>query len=286
MMEQSIIGTGLTGLIGSLFLKKYPTYKYTNLDLSTGIDITSPQAVDEAIKLSSSDTILHLAAFTNVSEAHKQNGDKNGLCYRVNVTGSENIVMAAREYSKYLIHISTDFVFDGSKSTPYTEADSPNPIEWYGETKLRAEELVQQNLKHYLIIRLSYPYQSNPSRPDLVSNIIQGLKAGTLPPVFSDHIITPTYAGDIADVFDYCIQNKPTGIYHCTGSSSHSDYEIASMIKEKLGLKGDLKKGSLETYLQTTSRPYQKTMITSNEKLQTDFGFQMKTFPQGLELLV
>ena len=94
--------------------------------------------------------VIHLAAFTNLNEAYKQTDDKNGVCYKVNVLGSSIIAETAKRHQKYMVHISTDYVFDGEKEEPYTEEDSPHPIEWYGQTKLWADEAV----KHLALIML------------------------------------------------------------------------------------------------------------------------------------
>ena len=91
--------------------------------------------VKKALSNQESTTVIHMAAFTNVSQAYQETDDQDGLVYRVNVTGTKNIANACKEFGHYLIHISTDFVFDGQKDEPYTETDTPNPIEWYGKTK-------------------------------------------------------------------------------------------------------------------------------------------------------
>jgi dTDP-4-dehydrorhamnose reductase len=140
-----VLGTGLSGLIGTRFQNLSGNrFTFTNLDLSTGIDITDPDSVERVMSGSPAEVVIHLAAFTNVTAAHEQHGDKNGLCYRINVTRNRNVIArAAEKYHKHMIHISTDYVFDGTKEEVYTEEDVPCPIEWYGETKYIAEQAVQ-----------------------------------------------------------------------------------------------------------------------------------------------
>ena len=282
----SLIGTGLSGMMGTRFQELYADdYDFVNLDLSTGVDITDPKMVDKAFRNSTAEAVIHFAAFTNVSAAHDQLGDKRGICYRVNVVGTENIVKAANKYNKYLIHISTDYVFDGEKGNEYTETDNPNPIEWYGQTKYMAEQLVQEYMDEYTILRLAFPYQSSPSRPDFLARMMEELKDNTLPPQFIDHIITPAFVDDLAQVFNYCINERPTGIYHAVGSSWHTDFDMAKIVKSVFKLSGDVEKGSLDKYLKEINRPYQKEMRVSNKKLQKDFGIKMKTFEDGLEVV-
>jgi dTDP-4-dehydrorhamnose reductase len=284
MSEEPVLVTGLSGMVGSRFQELYPDrYRFENLDLSAGIDITQAGQIDPLIGSSKASAVLHLAAYTNVSAAYEEAGDQAGACYQVNVVGTENIAKACKKYGKYLIHISTDFVFDGAKEEPYTEADPPHPIEWYGQTKFLAEQAVQESLDDWLILRLAYPYQAHPVRPDFVKNLIEKLTAGTLPPAFTDHTITPTFADDIAAVFDYCLKKRPTGIYHLVGSSWHTDYEIAGIVKKTFNLPGSVQAGQLQDYLKTIRRPYQKTMKVSNSKLQAEFGLKLRTFTEGLQ---
>jgi dTDP-4-dehydrorhamnose reductase len=280
----TIVGTGLSGLIGSRFRQLYgQDYEFENMDLTTGVDITDQEAVNEAVRHSKAEVILHLAAYTNVSAAHEQEEDEGGACYRVNVTGTKNVVQAAREFEKHLIHVSTDFVFDGSKDEPYTEADEPRPIEWYGKTKHMAEQAVEAGLDRYTILRLAYPYQAAPSRPDFLANIRRKLTDGSLPPQFSDHIVTPTFVDDLAQVFDFCARHKPHGIFHATGSSWHSDYEIAGMVKRAFALPGEVKTGTVDESLRNGNRPYQKVLKMSNRKLSGLSGIRFKDFDAGLD---
>ena len=101
--KSNLIATGLSGMIGSRFEELYGhKYNFTNLDLSTGVDITNKKQVTEAVGKAAGDIILHLAGFTNVDEANKQQSDKTGSCWLVNVVGTQNIAEAAKKHNKYL----------------------------------------------------------------------------------------------------------------------------------------------------------------------------------------
>jgi dTDP-4-dehydrorhamnose reductase len=282
--KQKVMVTGLSGLVGSRFRQLFSDqFELQNLDLSEGVDITNAEQVENIFAQSDAGAVIHLAAFTNVSGAHEQNGDVNGVCYKINVGGTRTIAEAAKKHTKYLIHISTDYVFDGTKEEPYTEEDVPHPIEWYGMTKLMAEEVIKQTLTDYVILRLAFPYQAKPLRPDFLAGMMEKMKAGTLPPLFTDHVLTPTFVDDVATVFAACITKRPKGIYHMVGSSSHTDFEIGTMVKEVFGIEADIKAGSLGKYLQANPRPYQKTMRVSNEKLKRELGLPMHSLQEGLE---
>lgn len=281
--KPTLLVTGLSGLVGSRFLYLYADkYEMVNLDLTSGIDITDAASVEQIFSSSNAQAVVHLAAYTNVSAAYEQQGDTEGVCYKVNVLGTKTIAEAAQKYNKYLVHVSTDYVFDGKKQDQYVENDVPSPIEWYGQTKLWAEEAVAKSEVKGAILRMAFPYQANPSRPDFLAKVIENLKKNTLPPAFADHVITPTFVDDVTTVFDYCITHQPTGVYHMVGSSSHTDYEIASMVNEIFDLEGTVQPGSLTEYLKKVNRPYQQTMRVSNEKLTREFGIQMHTVPDGL----
>lgn len=284
---QSVIVTGLSGLVGTRVSELLgEKYTFENMDMTVGVDITNEVQVEQCISSSEAHTVIHLAAFTNVTAAHEQNGDMAGSCYQVNVIGTENIARACAKAGKYLVHVSTDYVFDGEKTTAYTEQDTPRPIEWYGQTKLWAEEKVQSTLEQFAILRIAYPYQARPSRPDFLATMKEKLSTGTLPPAFTDHIITPVFVDDLATVFDRCIERKPTGIFHAVGSSWHSDFEIATLVNQMFELEAKVQPGSLEQYLKTASRPYQKSMKVSNNKIQQELEISMMTFAEGLQSIV
>jgi len=284
---RSVLVTGLSGLMGSRLQQLLAdSYEFENIDLTVGVDITDRKMVMEYIRQSQAHAVIHLAAFTNVSAAQEQNGDKRGVCYQVNVVGTENVVQACKETDKYLIHVSTDYVFDGKKTEVYTEEDTPHPIEWYGQTKWWAEETVKDTLENFVILRIAYPYQAKPVRPDFIASMKEKLIMNTLPPAFTDHVITPVFMDDLVQVCDYCLVHQPTGLYHAVGSSWHSDYEVALMVKDRFGLKAEVTKGNLEEYLKTARRPYQHTMNVSNTKLTQDFGIKMKTLNEGLDEVI
>ncbi len=284
MHKPTVLVTGLSGLIGTRFLELYGNdFNLINVDLTTGVDITNQEQVTTCFASAKASAVIHLAAYTNVKAAFEQTGDRQGLCYQVNVEGTRNVVQAAQEFGAYLIHISTDFVFDGTKEEAYTEEDQPHPIEWYSQTKFEAETIVRDQAPASVILRLAYPYQAKPNRPDFLNAMISDLTHNRLPPMFADHYITPTFADDLAKVFAYCINEHPQGIYHAVGSSWHTDYDIAQLTKGVFNLTGKVQKGSLEAYVLKAKRPYQKQLRMSNKKLSNDFNLEMRTLPEGLE---
>jgi len=283
-----IIGTGLSGLVGSRIVELLPEHNFVDYSLSTGISILDKNQLSEATAQNPDfDCFIHLAAFTDTAQAWEQNGDKNGLCYQLNVQGTKNIIDLCQKHNKHLIHISTDFVFDGQKTTPYTEEDKPNPIEWYGQTKYLAEQEVINSGISASIVRIAYPYRANfADKKDIIRKIVDALKTQSLNhPMFADQITTPTFVDDIALGLKYFFQHQPTGIFHLVGSSSQSPFEMAQKVAETWGFDSSLiKKGSLDEYIKTLpagSRPWQKNLAISNEKIKS-LGISTKTLEEGL----
>lgn len=286
MQKTPILTTGLTGLVGSRIAEMLgDEYEFFNMDLTVGVDITDKDKIEQFVKKHPAKVMLHLAAFTDVNGAYAQTDDKEGVCYKVNVEGTKNIAQVCKENDIYLIHISTDFVFSGEKDQPYIETDVRNPIEWYGQTKAWAEEEVEKTLDHYAIARIGYPFRAKfEDKLDIVSKTKQGLIDGTLYPQFSDMIITPTYVDDIARFMKVMFEKQPQGIFHLNSSTSLSPFELAKKIATAFNLDQDsIKEGSLEEYLKTTDRPYQKTSKISNEKAQQELGINPMTIEEALE---
>lgn len=268
---KSILGTGLSGLVGSKFVDlNKETYSFKNLDLSTGVDILNEEQVSTAIEKSSADVVVHFAAFTDTQKAFEETGNKEGLAYKVNVIGTRNIANAAKQSGKHLVHISTAYVFDGEKEGLYTETDPVQPIEWYGQTKMWAEEEVQKILSSYSILRIDRPYRLDEfPKADILHKVMEKLKTNTLPPQFADTRWTPTSIEKFSDILAWVCEHKPTGIFHTTTEPVFSDYTFAQWVKDQYKLDGEVKEGSLTEYLKVNPRPYQRNTSLDTTKIRT-----------------
>ena len=285
MTKPTLLMTGASGLVGSRFVEMFTDkYDVANIDLTTGVDITDKASLEKFVSLHKADVLIHLAAFTDTNKAFAETGNKEGICYKVNVVGTKNIAEACREHGIHLIHISTDYVFDGTKATPYIESDSVSPIEWYGETKATAEVEVANSGASYTICRIAYPYRKAfDPKPDLIKKIRLGLESGKLYPQFTDTVITPTFIDDIARAFDALATQKLSGIYHVVGSSALSPYDLAVKVAAVYGFDpAVVKRGSLTEYLKSASRPFARTVAVSNAKATHDLGLHFATIDEGL----
>lgn len=284
---KTILTTGLNGLVGSRFALDFKhEYSFDNLDLrdeKQPTDITNYDQVLNKFKNSDASHVIHLAAYTDVTGAWQQTGDKNGIAYQVNVIGTENVVKAAEATNKHVIYVSTAYVFDGEKKELYTEEDTPKPIEWYGETKYLAEEVVKQAHCPWTILRIDQPFRADSfEKVDTAHRVMKGIKEGSLYPQFTNHYFGPTYVNDFAKILDFVIRTSPTGLFHASSGESWSDYDFAVAINDIHQLGGKIGQGDLEAYLTTSERPYQRNTAMSNQKLLEILDFELKTIKQAL----
>lgn len=285
---KSLLATGLNGLVGSRFAKDFEnTYQFDSLDIrdeKQPTDITELEQVLERFQNSDATHIIHLAAYTDVTGAWKQTDDEKGIAYKVNVTGTANVIKAAEVTNKHLIYISTAYVFDGEKKELYTEEDTANPIEWYGKTKFLAEELVKKAQCPWTILRIDMPFRSDTfEKIDTAHRIMQGIKDGSLYPQFTNHFFGPTFVDDFGKVIDFVIRTNTTGLFHASSGESWTDYDFAVTINELHNLGGNIGKGDLEAYLANSERPYQRNTAMSNEKLSKILDFKMMSMREALE---
>lgn len=287
MNKVPLLVTGLNGLVGSrLRLDFAERYEFDNLDLAhpnKPTDITDEGQVLRALSASAATSVVHFAAYTDVTGAWQQSGDKDSLCYRVNVLGTENLVKACAATGKHLVHISTAYVFDGAKEGLYDENDQPKPIEWYGQTKALAEEVVMNSEIDWTILRIDQPFRADEfPKVDTLHRIITGLRAGTLHPQFNDHYFGPTYINDFVKVIDLVLRKKLTGLYHASSGEKWSDFEFAKAVAEILNIEAEVKAGSLTKYLETSQRPYQRNTALSIDKLRAELDFELKTVREAI----
>lgn len=283
MGKTRILGTGLSGLVGSRVVELLKNkYSFENLSFDTGVDITDKIVIDKRISNSDAPFLIHMAAKTDVDGCEKDKLlEKNGAAWRVNVLGTENVASACARSGKTIIYISTDFVFDGTK-TVYSEEDMPHPTNWYGQTKFEGEKIVQST-PYSVIARIAYPYRAQfVNKIDFFRSILTKLKNKQKIKAVVDHIATPTFIDDIAYALDTLISKKASGIFHLVGDQFISPYEAALIIAETFECEKNLiEKTTRQDYFTgRAKRPFRLTL--ANDKI-AKLGFKMKSFTQGLE---
>ncbi len=175
-------------------------------------------------------TIVNCAAYTNVEKAETE----TELALRINTEAVRMLAVSARKSGAWVLHISTDFVFDGVSDKPYTEKDIPHPINAYGRTKLAGERLLVENHCHYCIMRVEWTYGLKGD--NFVKKIIQKAQTQKEMKVVDDQVGSPTATTEAAGAICDLISKKPTGIYHFANQRYASRLEVARFIAEKLNL--------------------------------------------------
>lgn len=228
---KKVLVFGGNGLVGSRFVELFNNKLEINAPLAVEVDILDKDQIIDVFRKFNPDCIINFAAYTNVGEAEIQKDNEGGLCYRINVLGAKNVADACRQYNKYLIHISTDYVFDGQKAEPYTEADIPNPINWYGMTKYLGEKEVLKSECLLAIVRISMPYRAKYKlKRDIGRFFLEQLQKGNKIMAVDDQTVTPTFVDDIANALYKILENRTKGIIHVSCKTPTTPYEFAKTI--------------------------------------------------------
>jgi len=230
---EKILVIGGNGLLGSKIVKlaqtKYdciPTHRtrafHSN---SLKLDITSKEEIFHVFKMVKPIMIMHVAAETNVDRCEI---DRN-WAWKVNAEGTANVAEACRKMNLKLVYVSTDYVFDGKKGF-YTEQDKPNPVNYYGLTKLKGEEFVREHCKDYLIARTSVLFGWHPWKKNFATWAIEALRCKKEIEVVNDHFNSPTLADNLSEALLEMVEKDFNGIYHTAGSERISRYEFVAKI--------------------------------------------------------
>ncbi len=232
------------------------------------VDITHKNSVRKLILDFFPDFIINAAAYTNVDKAEQE----RELAWKVNVNGVENIALYAWTIDAHMIHISTDYIFDGKKG-PYSENDKPCPISYYGRTKLASENSIRTSGVRYTIIRTNVLYgPAKYGRPDFVKWVINSLRAGEEIKIVTDQYNNPTYVDDLVDAIHKIILFKKEGIYNIAGKEIISRYDFTLRIADYFDLNKKLIKPVLTKELnQTAPRPLKSGLIILKAMVELDY---------------
>lgn len=229
---------GGSGLVGSRFIDLNRINFIINAPDSSEVDILNKDQVLRSIDQSDAEVVINFAAFTDVEAAEKQKGDKNGLAYQLNAIGVQSVAKVCQSLDKHLIHISTEYVFDGKKSnSPYTEEDLPGPINWYGQTKYFGEQSVLESGSKFTLVRISMPYSAYYNQKGDIARFFLGqLRNKSQIRAITDQQISPTLVDDIANVLALLIDRKPNGIYHVASINQTTSLRLAKLMAQIFNL--------------------------------------------------
>lgn len=220
-----VLLTGANGQLGRCFQDRFPQEWQLIATDSDVLDITNQQAVESFIQQHKPDIVVNAAAYTAVDKAESE----PELAELINAQGPYHLALASQSIDAHFYHVSTDYVFDGTSTTPYKETDKTNPLGVYGKTKLNGEQLSSQANPNTTIIRTAWVYSEYGN--NFVKTMLRLAKERDELKVVNDQIGCPTYAGDLAAcIIELIKQNNPAGLYHYCGKEVMSWYEFANKI--------------------------------------------------------
>jgi dTDP-4-dehydrorhamnose reductase len=290
---KKIIITGSNGLLGQKLVallanninyQVIATAKGANrLQLSAAytyqsIDVTDQEQIESLIAREKPAFIIHTAAMTNVDqcEAEKE------ACWQLNVKAVEFVANACRKHDCFLLHLSTDFIFDGENG-PYTEEAVANPINYYGQSKLAAERVLETSNIRWAIIRtvLVYGVVQDMSRSNIILWVKKSLEEKKMIQVVTDQWRTPTLAEDLAMGCYLIIQNEAEGIFNIAGAELLTPYQMALQTADYFHLDASfIKEANSNTFSQPAKRPL-KTGLLIN-KAQNQLQYTAHSFTEGI----
>lgn len=253
----------------------YPAVRFVTLD------VTNSEQVQQVLSEEKPTHLLHTAAMTNVDECEQHQAD----CWLQNVTAVEHLVRACEQHAVHLLHLSTDFIFSGTEG-PLREDATPGPVNFYGQSKLAAEQLVQACRAPWAILRtvLVYGVAHAYGRTNLVLWVRNSLRAGKAIQVVDDQLRTPTLAEDLAQGCWLAARHHATGIYHLSGRELFTPYAMALQVAAFYGLEASLiTPVTASTFSQPARRPLRTGFHI--EKAMHELGYAPRTFAEGIVLV-
>ncbi|MTI39872.1 SDR family oxidoreductase [Fulvivirga lutimaris] len=290
-----ILITGSNGLLGQKLIKLLCDKDVNIIATSRGVnrlpndgqyqyeslDIVNRQQVIDVIGKHKPDVIINTAAMTNVDQCESE----KEACWDLNVNAVKYLIEACTFTGTHLLHVSTDFIFDGSHG-PLTEHEEPNPISYYGESKLAAEKLVIESRIKWSIARtvLVYGIAHDMSRSNIVLWVKNSLEAGKAINVVNDQWRTPTLAEDLAMGCYLIAIQAAEGIYHISGEEMMTPYDIAIKTAAYFQLdKSLINETDGSKFTQPAKRPPKTGFIIN--KAKSELGYSPKSFEEGLKVL-
>lgn len=245
------------------------------------LDVTNKQEVLNIINDFLPDVIINTAALTNVDLCEQE----KDLCWNINVNAVTYLIEASKINDSHLIHLSTDFVFDGEDG-PYTEVDKPNPLSYYGKSKLEAEKLLQASNIKWSIVRtiIVYGVAEKMSRSNIVLWAKRSLEKQQQLTIVDDQFRSPTLAEDLAEGCWLVAKNKATGIFHISGKDFMSIYDLVLNVADFFKLDKNLVTPCASSTLnQAAKRPPKTGFII--DKAVNQIGYNPRSFKQGLQIV-
>jgi dTDP-4-dehydrorhamnose reductase len=288
-----ILVTGANGFVGHYLVKELLRTDHTVI--ATGkaesrlyfsgdnffyepMDFTDPFNVHDVFEKHQPDVVIHAGAMGKPDEVEKEQWQ----AYLVNVEGTVTLLTNAEECNSFFVYVSTDFVFSGNEGG-YTEEDTPTPVNYYGRTKLDAEDAVKEYDGDWAIVRTVLVYgRPESGRSNILTIVKDKLTKGETYNVVDDQWRTPTYVEDLAHGIRLIIDQRATGIFHLAGKDKLTPFQMARQAAAYLGLDAELiKRVTAADFTQPAVRPANTTF--NIEKARKQLGYEPVSFQEGLQ---
>lgn len=298
--DNLILVTGTEGLVGSRFLEISKNKNSLHSPKLVEFDITNNSEVEAIIASYKFTTVINFAAFTDVGEAEKERGDRNGNCWRINVEGVRNLSEAVKKQNGKVqfIQISTDMVFSGESldKGPYKENHLPDKSEsnltWYGYTKGQGENIVREILgDEASIVRIIYPVRAKfEGKTDYLRKALSLYDQGKLYPLFGDQFISISYIDEIVKALDIILKQRLYGCFHVGSRDTTTPFTLVSYLLEKTrGVKNKVKSCRLAEFLETQEMPsyrYPKYGGLKVEETEKNLNMKFSSWKEIVDKLV
>lgn len=242
------------------------------------MDFTDPFAVHDVFEKYKPEIVVHAGAMSKPDECEQNQWQ----AYVTNVEGTVTMLMNAEEHKCFFVFVSTDFIFDGTK-TMYHEEDIPGPVNFYGKTKLEAEAAVKEYVYDWSVVRTILVYGKPVSgKGNILTIVKEKLERGEDYSVVNDQVRTPTYVEDLASGIIAVIEKKATGVYHISGKNVLTPYEMAVKVADCFALNKSLIKKVTSGDLSQPARRPAKTGFDIS-KARNNLGYNPVSFEEGLQ---
>ena len=279
---RNILVTGVNGQLGKAIRKISKDFDYNFFFTDTeSLDITDNNKLKKTVEEKKINIIINCAAYTAVDKAEEE----QEKAYRVNAEAVENIANICKKKDILLIHISTDYVFDGKNYLPYHEDDAVNPINIYGKSKLQGEQAIQKIKPKSIIIRTSWVYSEDGH--NFVKSMLKLAKTQNDLKVIYDQIGNPTYAGDLARVILYMIQfpiKNKVEIYHYSNEGVCSWYDLAKAIFEIKNVNIQVEPITTDMFPTQAKRP--RYSLLSKDKIKKHYNIKIPYWRESLKKML
>lgn len=284
LVQKNVLVTGANGQLGQelnyMVQNTNTPFRFIFTDFEQ-LDITDKQQVQHFVIENKIEYIINCAAYTAVDNAESD----EEVAYKINYEGVKNLAEVVREVGAKLIHISTDYVFDGTSTIPYKEDDICNPLSVYGKSKLKGEQAIAENAKEWIIIRTSWLFSQYGN--NFVKTMLRLMSEKEELNIVADQRGTPTYAADLAEMIFVILDEAEwhTGIYHFSNSGETTWYDFASKIMELSKLNNcKLSKTTSDQYKTAAKRPMYSVLDKS--KIENKYNVVIPTWENALERML